>query len=141
MNVGVEEILLAEISWAGLTGLAWLTEGGKSGCCWQWQHFGGCAQIGWAGWAGLQRAANSGPEADFAGRGSIFGAVHRLAGLAGLGWAGLQRAANSGPEDSAPFGRGPAAVGPQPITNPDPYEQLIEKAEAEFQKQHQRQDL
>ena len=62
MNIGVEEILLAEISWAGLTGLAWLTEGGKSGFCWQGQHFWGCAQIGWAGWAGLQRAANSGPK-------------------------------------------------------------------------------
>ena len=40
--------------------------------------------------------------------------------LGWLGWAGLaglQRAANSGPEDSAPFGRGPAAVGPQPKKN------------------------
>ena len=31
MNIVVEEILLAEISWAGRTGRAWLTEGGNSG--------------------------------------------------------------------------------------------------------------
>ena len=35
-----------------------------------------------------------------------------LAGWAG--WLGLQRVPNSVPEVSAPFGRGPRAVGPQP---------------------------
>ena len=39
-----------------------------------------------------------------------------LAGLSWLGWPGLQGVPYNVPEVSAPFGRGPRAVGPQPKT-------------------------
>ena len=74
------------------------------------------------GWLGLERGgATEATEADSAGRGGTSGEATEpagwlgwLAGLAGLAGLGLQRAATSVPESSAPFGRGPRAVGPQP---------------------------
>ena len=58
-------------------------------------------------------------EPDLEGPQNGLGWLCWLAGLAGwAGWLGLQRAANSGPEDSAPSGRGPRAVGPQPTMTP-----------------------
>ena len=57
------------------------------------------------------------PKADFRGRGCISRPPTERAGW--LGWAGLGWAYKGGgcsvPKSSAPFGRGPAAVGPQPI--------------------------